>query len=462
MSEQPADGITLADGTERPHDSVGARTRTPMWAPLRVRNFRFLWLGEAISMLGDQAYFVALPWLVLQISGDALAMSTVLALAGVPRAIFMLLGGALTDRQSPRTIMLVSNLLRMVLVATMAALVFTQSMALWMIYGFALVFGLIDAFFWPASLAIVPQLLPPSMLQGANALVQGTAQTSLLLGPVLAGFAIGALGGQTGAAAGDAAAGLRGIAVVLAFDALTFLASAVTLWLLRVPRTASVADTGADEKQDSVLRALREGLVAAWQDVSLRTFILIVAAINFLVTGPIDVGIPVLADARLAQGATAFGIIMSALGGGALVGMLLAGSLPRPAPRRFGPLLLTIVSLLGVGLIVLAFTTRTWMGAVAGFGMGVSSGYVNILYITWLQTYVPSSLMGRIMSLAMFAGVGLTPPAMILSGALAAWNLTAFFCIAGTLLVIITLWCATLPEVREIGLQEWGKGRIEE
>ena len=102
------------------------------------------------------------------------------------------------------------------------------------------------------------------------------------------------------------------------------------------------------------------------------------------------------------------------------------------------------------------------MGAVAGFGMGVSSGYVNILYITWLQTYVPSSLMGRIMSLAMFAGVGLTPPAMILSGALAAWNLTAFFCIAGTLLVIITLWCATLPEVREIGLQEWGKGRIEE
>ncbi|MEZ4612070.1 MAG: MFS transporter, partial [Caldilineaceae bacterium] len=220
-----------------------SRKASPIWASLRDHNFRLLWLGEAISMLGDQAYFVALPWLVLQISGDPLAMGTVLALAGVPRAIFMLLGGALTDRLSPRAIMLASNLLRMVLVATMAALVFTQSLALWMIYGFALVFGLIDAFFWPASIAIVPQLLPPSMLQGANALVQGTAQASLLLGPVLAGFAIGALGGQTGAAAGDAAPGLRGIGVVLAFDALTFLASAVTLWLLRVPRTSSAADT---------------------------------------------------------------------------------------------------------------------------------------------------------------------------------------------------------------------------
>ena len=443
--------------------SVGVSGKaSPIWASLRDHNFRLLWLGEAISMLGDQAYFVALPWLVLQISGDPLAMGTVLALAGVPRAIFMLLGGALTDRLSPRAIMLASNLLRMVLVATMAALVFTQSLALWMIYGFALVFGLIDAFFWPASIAIVPQLLPPSMLQGANALVQGTAQASLLLGPVLAGFAIGALGGQTGAAAGDATPGLRGIGVVLAFDALTFLASAVTLWLLRVPRTSSAADTGDDEKQDSVLRALREGLVTAWRDVSLRTFILISAAINFLVNGPIDVGIPVLADARLAGGAAAFGIMMSALGGGSLTGMLLAGSLPRPAPRRFGPLLLTIISLLGVGLIILAFTTRTWMGAAAAFVMGISSGYVNILYITWLQTYVPQYLMGRIMSLAMFAGVGLTPPAMILAGALAAWNLTAFFCIAGALLVVITLWCATLPEVRGLGLQEWGEGRVEE
>ena len=332
----------------------------------------------------------------------------------------------------------------------------------WRLARPALVFGLIDAFFWPASIAIVPQLLPPSMLQGANALVQGTAQASLLLGPVLAGFAIGALGGQTGAAAGDATPGLRGIGVVLAFDALTFLASAVTLWLLRVPRTSSAADTGDDEKQDSVLRALREGLVTAWRDVSLRTFILISAAINFLVNGPIDVGIPVLADARLAGGAAAFGIMMSALGGGSLTGMLLAGSLPRPAPRRFGPLLLTIISLLGVGLIILAFTTRTWMGAAAAFVMGISSGYVNILYITWLQTSVPQYLMGRIMSLAMFAGVGLTPPAMILAGALAAWNLTAFFCIAGALLVVITLWCATLPEVRGLGLQEWGKGRVEE
>ena len=70
---------------------------------LRSRNFRLLWIGEAVSLLGDQFTLIALPWLVLQLTGDALAMGTVLALAGVPRAIFILLGGALTDRFSPRT-----------------------------------------------------------------------------------------------------------------------------------------------------------------------------------------------------------------------------------------------------------------------------------------------------------------------------------------------------------------------
>ena len=89
---------------------------------LRNHNFRLLWGGEAISLLGDQFYLIALPWLVLQLTGEALAVGVVLALAGVPRALFMLVGGALTDRFSPRAVMLASNLLRMVLVALLSGL----------------------------------------------------------------------------------------------------------------------------------------------------------------------------------------------------------------------------------------------------------------------------------------------------------------------------------------------------
>ncbi|MEP6987089.1 MAG: MFS transporter, partial [Chloroflexota bacterium] len=129
-------------------------------SPLSVRNFRLLWIGEGISLLGDQFYMIALPWLVLQITGSALALGSVMALAAIPRALFMLIGGALVDRFSPRYVMMASNLARFVLVALLSALVLTNHIQIEMLYGFALAFGLADAFYFPGQSAIVPQLLP--------------------------------------------------------------------------------------------------------------------------------------------------------------------------------------------------------------------------------------------------------------------------------------------------------------
>src|SRR5260221_14442219 len=162
--------------------------------PLSVRNFRLLWIGESISLLGDQFYMIALPWLVLQLTGSALALGAVMALAGVPRALFMLVGGAFVDRFSPRSIMMASNFARLVLVALLSALVLTNNIRIEMLYGFALAVGLADAFFFPGQSAIVPQLLAEDQLQAGNSFVQGTAQLSLFLGPALAGGLIALLG----------------------------------------------------------------------------------------------------------------------------------------------------------------------------------------------------------------------------------------------------------------------------
>src|SRR5574342_9391 len=154
---------------------------------LKNRNFRLLWIGESISLLGDQFYMIALPWLVLSLTGNALAVGTVMAMAGIPRALFMLVGGALTDRFTPRKLMISSNLVRMALTALLATLVATNLIQLWMLYVSALLFGLADAFFFPAQTSIVPQLVDRNQLQAGNALIQGTAQLSLFVGPILAG-----------------------------------------------------------------------------------------------------------------------------------------------------------------------------------------------------------------------------------------------------------------------------------
>jgi MFS family permease len=101
-----------------------------MFSILKHRDYRLLWAGQSISQLGDQFHLIALPWLVLTITRDPVQLGIVLALAGVPRALLMLLGGAFADRHSPRTIMLVSDSLRFGIVAGLAAAVLTGQVRL--------------------------------------------------------------------------------------------------------------------------------------------------------------------------------------------------------------------------------------------------------------------------------------------------------------------------------------------
>ena len=104
---------TVAPAT---HRRPKPETGPALLRPLRIRDFRLLFAGETISVLGDQFHFVALTWLALQLTGSGLVLGTVLMTAAIPRAVFMLVGGAFSDRFSPRTLMLLSNAIRAVVV----------------------------------------------------------------------------------------------------------------------------------------------------------------------------------------------------------------------------------------------------------------------------------------------------------------------------------------------------------
>ncbi|HEX9092117.1 MAG TPA: MFS transporter [Anaerolineales bacterium] len=290
---------------------------------LGIRNFRLLWVGEGISLLGDQFYLIALPWLVLILTGNPLAVGTVLAIAGIPRAIFMLLGGAMTDRFTPRKLMISSNLVRMILTGFLAALVFTGLIQTWMLFAFALVFGLADAFFYPAQTSIVPQLVSKDQLQAGNAMIQGTATLSVFIGPVLAGAMISRLDGGS-------VHSMTGIALAFALDALSFLASITMLSMMKIETGLSAMEKAAE----GVLASIREGLLYVWRDATLKIVFGLVAGINILIVGPVFVGIPVIAKMRFVEGAAAYGLIMSTFGGGSLLGILLAGMLPKPSPKK--------------------------------------------------------------------------------------------------------------------------------
>jgi len=409
-------------------------------SPLRVRDFRLFWLGEAISTLGDQFAMIALPWLALILTGDAFALGSVLALMALPRALFMLIGGAYVDRLSPRLVMLGSNAVRLAAVGVLGFVVLDGAAAMWMLYAFALAFGVADAFFYPALTAMVPDLVDDARLQKANGIVQGTAQFTTLVGPAVAGVAIAALAG------GSAGQDVTGLGLALLFDAATFVVSLVTLFLITARRAHL-------EPGGSVIKDIREGIGFIWKMPAVRVMVLLSTAANMLIVGPLEVGLPIVAYSRLPEGAAAFGLIMSAFGGGSLLGMAGATLLP-PLPKgHFGSILLGLFSLSGICLALLAVINTTPIVLLDSVIAGTILGYSNITYITWLQRRIPRTLMGRVMSLMMFGSVALVPISMALSGALVKISLEAVLMGGGLGMAALAILGLMSRSVRRMGLE---------
>lgn len=419
---------------------TAATAATPVKSPFQVRDFRLFWLGEAISTLGDQFAMIALPWLALILTGDSFALGAVLALMALPRAVFMLIGGAYVDRLSPRLVMLGSNAVRLGAVGVLGFVVLEGAAQMWMLYAFALAFGVADAFFYPALSAMVPDLVDDSQLQKANGIVQGTAQFTTLIGPAAAGVAIAALAGS------NTTADVTGVAIALLFDALTFVVSLVTLFFI----TARIAH---GEKSGSVIKDIREGIGFVWKMPAVRIMVFLSMAANMLIVGPLEVGLPIVAFNRLPEGAVAFGLITSAFGGGSLVGMVGATVLP-PLPRKhFGSILISMFSLAGVCLALLALIYSTPVALVDSVIAGTILGYSNITYITWLQRRIPRQLMGRVMSLMMFGSVALVPVSMALAGALVKVSLDGVLLGGGLGMAFLAVVGLMSGSVRRMGLE---------
>src|SRR5262245_26989914 len=155
--------------------------------PLRNRTFVVWWIGATTSLLGDQFYIVALPWVVLQLTGSAVAMGTVAMCAGIPRAALMLMGGAVTDLVSPRKVLMVTASARAVLVGAIGLLLGLHVLQLWHVYLLALAFCVADAFAMPSAGPLLRSLVPPEQLPAANSVWQSSALLSSVVGPAPAG-----------------------------------------------------------------------------------------------------------------------------------------------------------------------------------------------------------------------------------------------------------------------------------
>jgi hypothetical protein len=396
--------------------------------PLAERDFRLLWAGQAISLLGDGVLTVALAWQTLQLSSSPTALALVMFARATPRIVLMLLGGVISDRLPRRLVMLAADLVQALAVAVIALLAAGDQLRLWHLVVLGAVASAASAFFLPASTALLPELLATDLLLPANAL----STSSRVLA---AQFAGPALGGLLIAAAGTAAA--------FAVDAASFLVSVATLAMLRTrpePRPASERTTG-------MLQEVGEGLAYARGQPWIWVTLVVAAFANFLVGGPLQVLLPVIVN-RLGAGAGSLGLVYSAFGVGGGLAVLLAGQLGVPRKRVTAMYAVWIPS----GLVVAGIGLARGVVALALlYGLvGLLFEFGNLIWTTLLQERVPARVLGRVSSLDWLISVGTQPIAIAATGPLAAAvGATAVLVVGGLISVPTSVAGLLWPGVRD-------------
>lgn len=295
-------------------------------APLSERNFRYLWTGQAVSAAGDALTPVALAFATLQIAHSASALGLVLAASTTARVVLLPIGGVWADRLPRQLVMLSSDSIRAVAELTIAVLLLTGHAQLWTLIVLAVADGAASAFFMPASGALVPQTVGASHLQQANALMGLTRSTTWVLGPAVSGILVA----------------VAGPGWVFAIDSVSFIASAVSLAMLRVPPMPAKEQTSFFAE-----------LAAGWRAVSSRTWYLINlcshALWNFAIAAFFVLG-PIVAKQHLG-GASAWGLIGASMGAGSVVGGLIALRVVPRRPLVVANLALTLAALQPLALI---------------------------------------------------------------------------------------------------------------
>lgn len=358
-------------------------------APLRERNFRLLWIGQAVSATGDALVPVAFAFAALQVGHTASALGLVLAASTTARVVFLPVGGVWADRLPRQLVMLSSDAIRAVAELTLAAVLLSGHGQLWILIVLASVDGAAGAFFMPASGALVPQTVPAARLQQANALMGLSRSTTSVVGPAISGVLVA----------------LIGPGWVFAIDAATYLVSATSLAMLRVSAIDAAPRT-----------SFWSELVAGWQAVSSRRWFLTNlvshALWNFAIAAFFVLG-PVVAKQHLG-GASAWGLIAASLGAGSVIGGLVA---LRVTPRR--PLVVANLALTLSALQILALapplsTVAIMCACVLGFA-GLT--FLNEVWFATVPQLLPAEVLARASSfdwlvsiIAMPVGFAVTGP----------------------------------------------------
>jgi MFS family permease len=408
-------------------DAHGGYARVGLLRPLRHRDFRLLWAGMSVSLVGDGVFLVATAWTAYSLWNAPAALSIVGIAMSVPTIACLLVGGAVSDRYDRRRVMLLADSGRGIAIGVLAALAFAHALTFTVLTAVVAVYALGAGFFTPAFEAAVPGLVPDDELPQANALDQFVRPVAMrLAGPALGGVVVG----------------IGGAGTAFAVDAASFAVSAAAIAALHPLRAA--AEDGA-----STFGAVRDGL----RFVRSRTWLwgtLASAAVAYLLfLGPTEVLLPYIVKNDLNGSAFDLGIVLAAGGVGAIGAAAVMGE--RSQPRRSMTFIYVSWTLatLAVAAYALGGSVPQLMLACLLFNALEAAG--TIVWSTVKQRHVPVSLLGRVSSLDWLISISLLPVSFALTGpAAAAVGARTTLAVAGVAGAAITLAALFLPGMRDV------------
>jgi MFS transporter, DHA3 family, tetracycline resistance protein len=361
-------------------------------SPLRHRNFALLWWGQTASIAGSGVFSVALPIEILRLTGRPLALAAVLGAGMVPMIAVMLVAGALVDRMARRTVMLVSNVVVGISVSVMAVLIAANRARLWEFALMSVVTGLGSSFFKPASMAIVRDVLPTSMLVKGNSLISLSQSLGLYVaGPLLGGLIAATLG----------------TAWAFGIDGVSFAISVVTLAALRgISRTPMLRST--------IHAEIRAGVRYSHSQPWLWWSMIAQGISNLFSFSPLLVLTPFLVSHVLRAGAFALGVVYAASGTGGAVAALFIKY--RGAPRRRIGATWTAFAGAGGAAVLLGLSGSVWLAALSAGLLWACATYGNTLWTAMVQGEVPRVLLGRVSSVDLLLSLALGPIGIIAGG----------------------------------------------
>lgn len=402
------------------------------------RNFFVLWSGQFVSLIGNQAFAIALMFWIKHATGSASIMGFLMMASMIPSVILGPIGGVFADRHSRRNIIILSDLISGIAVVALSLVMFyvpgETTLILVTLFIVAIIVSVAGSFFQPAISAAIPDLVSKDKISRANSLNQSSVQISVFIGQGLGGIMYR----------------ICGAPLLFLIDGLTYLVATACESFVKIPQVVPQEKTKPGEVYKHVRNDLKEGYDYIRNKAGLKVLFTVFAFLNFF-SMPFILFLPFYVEDVLKVAPDWYGYLLAAFGGGTLAGYIIIG-LVKLSGKTKSRLFLLLLFVMSIALASLGFIRIAFVSLLVVFVTGVIVGVINLMILNILQISTPTEIRGRVFGLMVTITRVLSPLAMGVAGItgdLMHKNIPLIFLACGGGLILISLLVLMSREFRD-------------